>query len=202
MRHFFGFVFGLLLGPVLLVAGGWVTPRVGALVNSTRGFFGPSEFLTLAALMVLALVVALVLVPPKLTPLIPRNGGSGINGGDSRPRFAAEVGGSGVCPADCAGLGRGPASRGRRGAGPIGGWIGAAVSGRVPHSAVFPVAVAELSAAWRARGRGRRRRRGVRGPVGRQGRRADLPAGLTPASLRAPVHPQRGGLGGRAGACV
>lgn len=71
MRHFFGFVFGLLLGPVLLVASGWVTPRVAALMNSTRGFFGPSEFLTLTALAVLALLVALVLVPPKLTPLIP-----------------------------------------------------------------------------------------------------------------------------------
>ncbi|AAZ55570.1 hypothetical protein JCM3263A_19880 [Thermobifida fusca] len=95
MRHFFGFVFGLLLGPVLLVAGGWVTPRVGALVNSTRGFFGPSEFLTLAALMVLALVVALVLVPPKLTPLIPGMAGVVLTGATVahvlQPKWADQV---------------------------------------------------------------------------------------------------------------
>jgi len=68
VRHFFGFVFGLLLGPVLVLASGWVVPRVAALLNSGRGFLSPGELLTLAAL---ALLVALVLVPPKLTPLIP-----------------------------------------------------------------------------------------------------------------------------------
>jgi len=71
VRHFFGFVFGLLLGPVLLMASGWVAPRAAALSESSRGFLGVGELLTLAALAALALLVALILVPPKLTPLIP-----------------------------------------------------------------------------------------------------------------------------------
>lgn len=92
MRHFFGFVFGLLLGPALLLASGWVLPRTAALVGSDRGFLGLGELLTLAALLALALVVALVLVPPRLTPLIPGAAGLVLAGVTVvhlvRPRWA------------------------------------------------------------------------------------------------------------------
>ncbi|TDQ44172.1 hypothetical protein [Actinorugispora endophytica] len=80
MRHFFGLIIGLLLAPVVLLGSGWVLPRVTALAGSGGTFLGVGGLATLGTLGVLALVLALVLVPPRLTPLVPGVAGLGLAG--------------------------------------------------------------------------------------------------------------------------
>lgn len=71
MRHFVGFIVGLLLAPVLMLGTGWVLPRFVDLNETGQAIVTFSGLVPVGAAAVLALLVALVLVPPRLTPLLP-----------------------------------------------------------------------------------------------------------------------------------
>ncbi|RNL81826.1 hypothetical protein [Halostreptopolyspora alba] len=71
MRHVVGFLAGLILAPVVLLGSGWAFARVSGLGGGETAFLSTSGLITLAGLFGLALLMALVLVPPRLTPLLP-----------------------------------------------------------------------------------------------------------------------------------
>ena len=71
MRHFVGFIVGQLLAPVLMLGTGWVLPRFVDLNETGQAIVTFSGLVPVGAAAVLALLVALVLVPPRLTPLLP-----------------------------------------------------------------------------------------------------------------------------------
>ncbi|WP_017537709.1 MULTISPECIES: hypothetical protein [Nocardiopsis] len=71
MRHFVGFFVGLLLAPLVVFGVGWAQPRLAALNGAGGTFAGPAGAVTAGGLCALALVVAVVLVGPRLTPLLP-----------------------------------------------------------------------------------------------------------------------------------
>lgn len=80
MRHFFGFFLGLLLTPVTVVAGGWCLPRTADLVNTQSAFPKVDALVTIGVLSALAFLLALTLIPPRLTPLVPGMAGLGLAG--------------------------------------------------------------------------------------------------------------------------
>ncbi|MGW5878106.1 hypothetical protein ACWFMI_16335 [Nocardiopsis terrae] len=71
MRHFVGFLSGLILGPVLLLVTGWAFAHLRGLhavgLSALQGT-GP---VAVAGLVGVGLLVALVAVPPRLTPMLP-----------------------------------------------------------------------------------------------------------------------------------
>ncbi len=71
MRHVIGFLAGLVLAPVLLLGSGWAFTRIGGLGGGETAFLTTSGLLTLAGLFGLALLLGLIMVPPRLTPLLP-----------------------------------------------------------------------------------------------------------------------------------
>ncbi|RKS08871.1 hypothetical protein DFP74_4594 [Nocardiopsis sp. Huas11] len=71
MRHVVGFLSGLILGPVLLLLGGWVFSHLRRLHGSGLGALDGAGPLALAGLLGVGLVVALLAVPPRLTPMLP-----------------------------------------------------------------------------------------------------------------------------------
>ena len=71
MRHVVGFLSGLILGPVLLLLSGWAFSHLRRLHGSGLGALDGAGPLALAGLLGVGLVVALVAVPPRLTPMLP-----------------------------------------------------------------------------------------------------------------------------------
>ncbi|GAB3473116.1 hypothetical protein [Nocardiopsis coralliicola] len=71
MRHFVGFIVGLLLAPVILVGLGWAQPRLAGLAEGGGTFTGAGGLVTVAGLSAIALVVAVAVAAPRLTPLLP-----------------------------------------------------------------------------------------------------------------------------------
>ncbi|WP_304455007.1 hypothetical protein [Nocardiopsis sp. YSL2] len=71
MRHVVGFLSGLILGPVLLLLSGWAFSHLRRLHGSGLGALDGAGPLALAGLAGVGLVVALLAVPPRLTPMLP-----------------------------------------------------------------------------------------------------------------------------------
>lgn len=71
MRHFVGFLFGLVLGPVLVLLSGWVFSHLRDLYVSDTGVLVGVGPLALAGLACVGLLTALVVVPVRLTPMLP-----------------------------------------------------------------------------------------------------------------------------------
>ncbi|MET9711082.1 hypothetical protein ABZ644_20850 [Nocardiopsis alba] len=71
MRHFVGFLSGLILGPVLLLLTGWAFSHLRGLHAVGTGVLQGTGPVALAGLVGVGLLVALVAVPPRLTPMLP-----------------------------------------------------------------------------------------------------------------------------------
>lgn len=71
MRHFVGFLSGLVLGPVLVLVSGWAFSHLQNLHVSGAGVLTGSGPLALAGLAGVGLLLALVVVPVRLTPMLP-----------------------------------------------------------------------------------------------------------------------------------
>ncbi|QUX25482.1 MULTISPECIES: hypothetical protein [Nocardiopsis] len=71
MRHIVGFLSGLILAPVLLLACGWAFSHLRSLHAAERGVLEGSGPLVLAGLVGVGVIVALLAVPPRLTPMLP-----------------------------------------------------------------------------------------------------------------------------------
>lgn len=71
MRHFVGFLSGLILGPVLLLVTGWAFAHLRGLHAAGMSTLQGTGPVALAGLVGAGLLVALVAVPPRLTPMLP-----------------------------------------------------------------------------------------------------------------------------------
>lgn len=71
MRHFVGFLSGLILGPVLLLVTGWAFAHLRGLNAVQADALQGTGPVALAGLVGVGLLVALVAVPPRLTPMLP-----------------------------------------------------------------------------------------------------------------------------------
>ena len=71
MRHVVGFLSGLILGPVLILVTGWAFAHLQGLHAAGLNALQGSGPLALAGLAGVGLLVALVAVPPRLTPMLP-----------------------------------------------------------------------------------------------------------------------------------
>ena len=71
MRHFVGFLSGLILGPVLLLVCGWAFAHLRGLHAADMSVLSGTGPVALAGLVGVGILVALVAVPPRLTPLLP-----------------------------------------------------------------------------------------------------------------------------------
>ncbi|MFC3997527.1 hypothetical protein ACFOVU_16460 [Nocardiopsis sediminis] len=80
MRHFIGFLVGLMLAPVVMLATGWVLPRLVRAAEDAGGIPTTGELVTLGVLGGVALLLGLALVPPRLTPLVPGIAGLSLIG--------------------------------------------------------------------------------------------------------------------------
>ncbi|MGI5121845.1 hypothetical protein ACQEU5_20255 [Marinactinospora thermotolerans] len=76
MRHIVGCVTGVVMALFILVVTGWSAPRLGELVETGGSLFSGEAVVVVGVLGVVALLVACVLVAPRLTPLLP--GGAGL----------------------------------------------------------------------------------------------------------------------------
>ncbi|WP_046470565.1 hypothetical protein [Allosalinactinospora lopnorensis] len=80
MRHVVGFLAGLILAPVILLGSGWAFARLTGLNRDGAAFLSTSGLVTLAGMCGLALLLALLMVPPRLTPLLPGVAGLSLAG--------------------------------------------------------------------------------------------------------------------------
>lgn len=71
MRHFVGFLSGLILGPVLLLVTGWAFAHLRGLNAVQSDALQGTGPVAVAGLVGVGLLVALVAVPPRLTPMLP-----------------------------------------------------------------------------------------------------------------------------------
>lgn len=71
MRHVVGFLSGLILGPTLLLLTGWAFAHLRGLHASGVSVLQGTGPVALAGLVGVGLLVALVAVPPRLTPMLP-----------------------------------------------------------------------------------------------------------------------------------
>ncbi|WP_116246954.1 hypothetical protein [Nocardiopsis sp. FIRDI 009] len=71
MRHLVGFLSGLVLGPVLVLSCGWVWSHLRGLHSSGADVLSGSGPVALAVLVAVGLVVAMIAVSPRLTPVLP-----------------------------------------------------------------------------------------------------------------------------------
>lgn len=71
MRHFVGFLSGLILGPLLVLVAGWAFTHLRGLHTAGLGALQGSGPLAVAGLVGVGLLVAMVAVPPRLTPMLP-----------------------------------------------------------------------------------------------------------------------------------
>ncbi|GAA1465700.1 hypothetical protein NE857_17300 [Nocardiopsis exhalans] len=71
MRHVVGFLSGLILGPMLLLVTGWAFAHLRGLHTAGMSVLQGSGPVALAGLVGVGLLVALVAVPPRMTPMLP-----------------------------------------------------------------------------------------------------------------------------------
>ncbi|GAA4901117.1 hypothetical protein [Streptomonospora salina] len=71
MRHFVGFIAGLVLAPVLILGTGWTLPRFADLSATGQSIVTAEGAVAIGAGASVALLVALAAVPPRLTPMLP-----------------------------------------------------------------------------------------------------------------------------------
>ncbi|WP_017543374.1 membrane protein [Nocardiopsis prasina] len=71
MRHFVGFLSGLILGPVLLLVTGWAFAHLRGLNAVQSDVLQGTGPVAVAGLVGVGLLVSLVAVPPRLTPMLP-----------------------------------------------------------------------------------------------------------------------------------
>lgn len=71
VRHFVGFLSGLILGPVLLLVCGWAFAHLRGLHAADLSVLSGTGPVALAGLVGVGLLLALVAVPPRLTPMLP-----------------------------------------------------------------------------------------------------------------------------------
>ncbi|MCK9871640.1 hypothetical protein MRI28_18690 [Nocardiopsis dassonvillei] len=71
MRHFVGLLSGLILGPLLVLLAGWAFTHLRGLHAVGLGALQGSGPLAVAGLVGAGLLVAMVAVPPRLTPMLP-----------------------------------------------------------------------------------------------------------------------------------
>lgn len=71
MRHFVGFLSGLILGLVLLLVTGWAFAHLRGSYAADLSALQGAGPVALAGLVAVGLLVALVAVPPRLTPMLP-----------------------------------------------------------------------------------------------------------------------------------
>lgn len=71
MRHVVGLLSGLILGPVLVLVCGWAFAHLRGLHAVGMGALQGSGPVAVAGLVGVGLLVALVAVPPRLTPMLP-----------------------------------------------------------------------------------------------------------------------------------
>ncbi|MFD3683683.1 hypothetical protein ACFWTE_02525 [Nocardiopsis sp. NPDC058631] len=71
MRHFVGFLSGLILGPVLVLVCGWAFAHLRGLHTAGLGALQGSGPVAVAGLVGVGVLVALLAVPPRLTPMLP-----------------------------------------------------------------------------------------------------------------------------------
>ncbi|KIH98435.1 hypothetical protein LP52_13480 [Streptomonospora alba] len=80
MRHFVGFIAGLVLAPVLMLGTGWTLPRFVDLSATGQSIVTAQGMVAIGAGAFVALLVALVAVPPRLTPMLPGIAGLSLVG--------------------------------------------------------------------------------------------------------------------------
>lgn len=71
MRHFVGLLSGLIVGPVLVLVCGWAFAHLQGLYRSGLGVLEGSGPVALGGLVAVGLMVALIAVPVRLTPMLP-----------------------------------------------------------------------------------------------------------------------------------
>ncbi|MFD6952130.1 hypothetical protein A6A08_18935 [Nocardiopsis sp. TSRI0078] len=71
MRHFVGLLFGLIVGPVLVLTTGWAFSHLRGLHAAGLGVLQGAGPLAVAGLVGVGLLVALAAVPARLTPMLP-----------------------------------------------------------------------------------------------------------------------------------
>jgi len=71
VRHFVGFLSGLILGLVLVLVCGWAFAHLRGLHTAGLGALQGSGPVAVAGLVGVGVLVALVAVPPRLTPMLP-----------------------------------------------------------------------------------------------------------------------------------
>lgn len=71
MRHFVGLLSGLIVGPVLVLASGWAFSHLQNLHRSGLGVLEGSGPVAAAGLLAVGVLVALMAVPARLTPMLP-----------------------------------------------------------------------------------------------------------------------------------
>ncbi len=71
MRHFVGLLAGLILGPLLVLVAGWAFTHLRGLHAVGLGALQGSGPLAVAGLVGVGLLVAMLAVPPRLTPMLP-----------------------------------------------------------------------------------------------------------------------------------
>ncbi|GAA1996820.1 hypothetical protein GCM10009799_24730 [Nocardiopsis rhodophaea] len=71
MRHLVGLLTGLVLAPVVVLGAGWALPRLTELKAQEATFLSAGGAATLAVVSALALLVAVAMAAPRLTPLVP-----------------------------------------------------------------------------------------------------------------------------------
>ncbi|WP_150239862.1 hypothetical protein [Nocardiopsis quinghaiensis] len=71
MRHFVGFLSGLIVGPVLVLVTGWAFSHLRGLHTAGLGVLQGAGPLAVAGLVGVGLLVALAAVPARLTPMLP-----------------------------------------------------------------------------------------------------------------------------------
>ncbi|MBR8745076.1 hypothetical protein [Nocardiopsis sp. MG754419] len=71
MRHFVGLLSGLILGPVLLLMCGWAFAHLRGLHAADMSVLSGTGPVALAGVAGVGILVALVAVPPRMTPMLP-----------------------------------------------------------------------------------------------------------------------------------
>ena len=71
MRHFVGLLSGLILGPVLVLVCGWTFAHLRGLHTAGLGALQGSGPVAVAGLVGVGVLVAMLAVPPRLTPMLP-----------------------------------------------------------------------------------------------------------------------------------
>ena len=80
VRHVVGLLFGLVMGPVLVLVSGWAFAHLRALHGAGLGVVQGAGPLAVAGLVGVGLMVALMAVPGRLTPMLPFGAALAVGG--------------------------------------------------------------------------------------------------------------------------